>query len=269
MYEERPTYIRSLAGLEHNPRGPTRMPLAATKSVSVERFVDYFKQGGHAVVLGVDFDTVMKMQGVAGRSSANQILREHRLLNLVKSPYVMPSRGLVSMVIGTDEHIGFLMPRMQVPIFEGMPREDLSRCILQIGKAIDDTHLSGVTHGDIHDGNILYDPLTRNYLLADFSTGEFSNKKSGSRFRSRCISDRTYFIQTVVEIVARKFGLIASEDKRNFSINDMRDIYGQETRIGQFLEGYREQYENYDRFGSESKLSEVLLRLVNDDFSEQ
>lgn len=266
MREALPQYIRSLNGLEPNPRGKKTLPLVAAKTLSVERFVDYPAQGRHSIVMGVDGCTVLKMQKETDYVSAEEILNEHRLLHLARSPYIVPSTGLVSAVIGTSEHLGFLMPRLEKPDFGELPRGEIFKCITQLGESVDYIHTKGVTHADIHDDNILYDPSIDRYRLTDFSTGGYSNKRTCRKFRDRCISDRTYFVQTMAEIAARNLGITGNGRKTRFPISEAVEIFGSREKTRQFLLEYRNSYDDIERFTSMLQLAESFCMAIDEDF---
>ena len=266
MREALPQYIRSLNGLEPNPRGKKALPLVVARTMSVERFVEYPMQGRHSIVVGIDGSTILKMQRETDYVSAREILNEHRLLHLVRSPYVVPSSGLVSTVIGTSEHLGFLMPRLEKPIFGELPRGELFRCITQLGESVDFIHTKGVTHADIHDDNILYDPSIDRYRLTDFSTGDYSNKRTCRKFRDRCISDRTYFVQTMAEMAARNLGLTRNGRKTRFPLGEAVELYSSREKTRQFLLEYRKNYGDFEEYTNMSKLAEAFCAAINEDF---
>ena len=266
MKEALPQYVRTLNELEHNPGGKKTFFLVAARTTSIESFVDYPEQGRHSIVVGIDGNTILKMQRETDHISARDILNEYRLLHLVRSPYVVPSTGLVSTVIGISEHLGFLMPRLEIPAFGELPRRELFRCIAQLGESVDFIHTKGVTHADIHDGNILYDPSIDRYRLTDFSTGDYSNKRTCKKFRDRCISDRTYFVQTMAELAARNLGLTSKGRKTRFPLVEAVGLYGSREKTRQLLLEYRKNYGDFERYASMPKLAESFFSAIDDDF---
>ena len=247
-------------------RGKKLIPATWEKTVAEGLIVQPYDSGQHSTVFPIDENSVIKMQRKPGAAAALTLKAEFDLAATLKNPFVVPAWAMTTSIIGGDEHWGFLMPRMEPLNPYIMTRGEMCNSMLHAGFGLDYIHGRGVTHGDVSLPNILHDPFTKNFRLADFSTATKS-KIGSDDHKAYCRADGTCLLATAAEMIGRSAYRIGQSDIGSKNIFELTDVFGGSRPMGRLLREHLQHHRDVAWARNASELSQRIVSAMQEELN--
>lgn len=256
--------IEQINTIEMLRRRGFKLPALAGDTIARELKLTALTHKGESMLLPWGDERIIKAQATLRPISAERILREYQILLRLAHPNIVPTEGLVSLTIGLDEYLGFLMPRLEVPQIDQIDKDMFLQLINDIARALAHAHSKGVYHRDFHPGNILHNPQENAFVLGDFSFGKITRTGSESG-AIELIADTTHFIETFARLHGKRKQYFDPAQHRLFDLGVMQGLYPDGSNVRRLIGDYINHHLDAKWTGGVEGMRTKLLQAINSD----